>query len=50
MMSSSLFVSPVDEMIAEVDIDGDGRIDFEGKRRAMGKFDFTKAMWLFQVQ
>ena len=25
-----LFINLVDEMIAEVDIDGDGRIDFDG--------------------
>ena len=30
LITDQLFLT-VDEMIAEVDIDGDGRIDFEGK-------------------
>lgn len=31
------FIIIVDEMIAEVDIDGDGRIDFEGKAKCICK-------------
>lgn len=31
------FIIIVDEMIVEVDIDGDGRIDFEGKVKCICK-------------
>ena len=34
-MFNVVLLFPVDEMIAEVDIDGDGRIDYDGRWRSV---------------
>ena len=38
MIIGTIFFLLVDEMIAEVDLDGDGRIDFEGNKNSQWTF------------